>query len=326
MTAEADDGPMSDSGVRLLRLLGLLNDRPGWPGWQLAGTLGVTERTLRRDVYRLRSLGYAISAAPGAGGGGYHLVRGGSLPPLPFEHRESTAVAVALGAPAQTGLAGSEAAALTTLAKLDRLLPAQMRRQVSTVRATTISLDRSRPKVPTSSLVALAECCHVAEKVRFRYRSGDGSSGWRRVEPYRLVATESNWYLVAHDLDRSDWRTFRIDRMSDLERSGQTFLPRELIDPAGLVAQAVTVAPYRYRVVVEVDAAADELSRWVSATTALVEPAGERAQLTFGGNRLDWIAAFLIDLGFPFAVREPPELREHLLRLGRRLVAANCDE
>ncbi|HUY61450.1 MAG TPA: WYL domain-containing protein, partial [Candidatus Dormibacteraeota bacterium] len=223
----------------------------------------------------------------------------------------------------QTGVAGSEAAALASLAKLDRLLPAHLRRQVTTLRATTLSLDRSRPTVPTERLVALAECCHVRETVQFRYQTGDGRRGRRRVEPYRLVATEHNWYLVAHDLDRSDWRTFRVDRIGELERTGHTFIARALADPARLVAQAVTVAPYRYRVVVEVAAPADEVSRVVPSSTSIVEPAGARARLTFGADRLDWTAAFLIDLGLPFVVQEPADLREHLLALGRRLIAAN---
>jgi predicted DNA-binding transcriptional regulator YafY len=314
---------MANAAVRLLRLLDLLQSQPGLPGRQLAGELGVTERTLRRDVDRLRSLGYAIAAAPGASGGGYRLGSGASLPPLTLDDAETMAVAVALGTPAQTGVAGSEVAALASLAKLDRLLPVHLRRQVTTLRATTLSLDRSRPTVPTERLVALAECCHVREKVQFRYQTGDGTSGRRRVEPYRLVATEQNWYLVAHDLDRADWRTFRVDRISELERTGHTFIPRELADPARLVAQAVTVAPYRYRVVVEVDAPADEVSRLVPSSTSVVEPAGAQARLTFGADRLDWTAAFLIDLGFPFVVKEPAELREHLRALGRRLIAAN---
>ncbi len=314
---------MSDAAVRLLRLLALIQRRPGLAGWQLAGELAITERTLRRDVEQLRCLGYAINAAPGPSGGGYRLGSGQSLPPLPLDDAESTAVAVALGTPAQTGVAGSEAAGLASLAKLDRLLPAHLRRQVTTLRATTLSLDRSRPAVPTQRLVALAESCHVREKVQFRYQTGDGRSGGRRVEPYRLVATEENWYLVAYDLDRSDWRTFRVDRISDLVRGGHTYIPRNLADPARLVAEAVTLAPYRYRVVAELAATADQVSRLVPSSTSIVELAGQQARLTFGANRLDWAAAFLIDLGLPFVVREPVELREHLLTLAQRLIATN---
>ncbi len=314
---------MPDAALRLLRLLGLLQSRPGSSGRELAGDLGVTERTLRRDVERLRGVGYAITAAPGAGGGGYRLESRASLPSFPLDDAEAMAVAVALGVPARTGVARSEVADASSMAKLDRLLPAHLQRRVTTLRATTLSLDRSRPTVPTERLVALAECCHVRESVQFRYRSSDGQVGRRRAEPYRLVATDLNWYLVAFDLERSDWRTFRVDRMSELERTGHTFIARELADPASLVAQAVAVAPYRYRGVGELAAPADEVSRFVPSSTSMVEAAGTQSRLTFGANRLDWAAAFLIGLGLPFVVLEPSELRDHLLALGRRLITAN---
>lgn len=317
---------MPEAALRLLRLLDLLQSRPGIAGAQLAGDLGVTERTVRRDVERLRAVGYPISSAPGPQGGGYRLGSGAVLPPLALDRAETAAVAVTLGTPAPTGIARSEAPATASLAKLDRLLPAHLRRQVATLRATTISLDRSRPRVPTERLVTLAGCCQTREKVRFKYRSGDGRTSPRQVEPYRLVATEEHWYLVAHDLDRSDWRTFRVDRISDLERTGQTFVPRELPDPLRLVAQAVTVAPYRYRVVAELAAPADAVSPLVPAATSILEATGDKTLLTFGAHRLDWAAAFLIDLGISFTVLEPPEFRRHLADLGRRLLAAGSPD
>jgi predicted DNA-binding transcriptional regulator YafY len=314
---------MPEAALRLLRLLDLLHSTPGLRGRELAGELGVTERTLRRDVDLLRSAGYLIPALPGRAGGGYRLGDRATLPPLAMSRAETAAVAVTLGAPVQWGAAPAEAGAPYSLSKLDGFLPAELRRQVTILRATSISLDRSRSRVPTERLVALAACCHVRERVTFEYEAAAGRRGVRRVEPYRLVATEEHWYLVAYDLDRSDWRTFRIDRIGELARTGWTFTPREGPDPGQLVAQAVAVAAYRYRVVAELDAPLGEVSPHVPSSVSMVEAAGERTRITFGAHRLDWAAGFLVDLGVPFVVSSPEALRCHLLNLGLRLASAH---
>jgi predicted DNA-binding transcriptional regulator YafY len=140
------------------------------------------------------------------------------------------------------------------------------------------------------------------------------------------VATEEHWYLVAYDLARSDWRTFRVDRMSELERTGHTFSPRAGPDPGHLVAQAVAVAPYHFRIVAELDAPCAQVSAQIPSSVSMVEALGERTRVTFGAHRLDWAAAFLVDLGVPFVVREPDTLRRHLQELGRRLVASHGGE
>ena len=314
---------MPEAALRLLRLLDLLHGTPGILGRELAGELGVTERTLRRDVDRLRSAGYLIRALPGRGGGGYRLGDRATIPPLALSRAEAATVAVTLGAPGPWGAARAEAAGPHSLAKLDTLLPAEVRRQVTTLRATSISLDRSRPQVPTERLVALAACCQVRERVNFEYEAAAGRRGIRRVEPYRLVATEEHWYLVAYDLERSDWRTFRIDRIGELERTGWTFIPRDGPEPGQLVAQAVAVAAYRFRVVAELDAPLDKVSPRVPSSISMVEAAGERTRITFGAHRLDWAAGFLVDLGVPFMVSTPEALRRHLLDLGLRLASAH---
>ncbi|MGC8473693.1 MAG: helix-turn-helix transcriptional regulator [Candidatus Dormibacteria bacterium] len=311
---------MPEAALRLLRLLDLLHGTQGILGRELAGELGVTERTLRRDVDRLRSAGYPVRASPGRAGGGYRLGDRATLPPLALSRAEAAAVAVTLGAPSPRGAAQTEVGGLHSLAKLESLLPADVRRQVTTLRATSISLDRSRPQVPTERLVVLAACCQVRERVNFDYQAAAGRRGIRRVEPYRLVATEEHWYLVAYDLDRSDWRTFRIDRIGELERTGWTFIPREGPDPGRLVAQAVAVAAYRFRVVAELDAPLDEVSPHVPSSVSMVEAAGERTRITFGAHRLDWAAGFLVDLGVPFVVSTPEDLVAHLVALGNRLV------
>ena len=314
---------MSEAALRLLRLLDLLHRTPGIRGRELAGELGVTERTLRRDVDRLRSAGYHISTLPGRAGGGYRLGDRSALPPLVLSRAETASLAVSLGAPGGWAAAGAGPGSPGSLAKLDGFLPAEVRRQVTTLRATSISIDRSRPLIPTERLVTLAACCQVHERVTFEYEAAAGRRAVRRAEPYRLVATEEHWYLVAYDLDRSDWRTFRIDRIGVLDRTGWTFVPREGPDPGQLVAQAVAVGAYRYRVVAELDAPLGEVAAHVPASVSMVEAAGVRTRITFGAHRLDWAAGFLVDLGVPFEVSAPATLRRHLLQLGLRLASAH---
>ncbi len=230
---------MSDSAARLLRLLGLLQRQPRWNGGDLADQLAVTTRTLRRDVERLRALGYSVESAPGAEGG-YRLRAGTDLPPLLLDDDEATAMAVALGWSAGTALWGIETPALTALTKLDRLLPGRLRIQVAAIRASTVALSRPAEALPADRLVPLARACESQQLVRFPYAAADGRHSERRAEPYRLVATERRWYLVAYDLDRQDWRTFRVDRMAAVpEITGHTFIPRRLEDPARLVAEAL---------------------------------------------------------------------------------------
>ncbi|MGH7640365.1 MAG: helix-turn-helix transcriptional regulator [Candidatus Dormibacteria bacterium] len=312
---------MAESQVRLLRLIGHVQRRPGLSGPELARELGVTSRTLRRDVARLRRSGYSVAAQPGPGGG--YRLGPGTLPPLPLDDTEARAVAVALSGSPRRGPAGIEAPEPGSLAKLDHLLPTPLRQRVATLRRATISLDRGRATVPTERLVALAEACQERQRVRFRYGSLDGRAGRREGEPHRLVATDEHWYLLCFDLDRSDWRTFRVDRIDEVERTGVGFVPRELDDPAAMVARAVTTAPYRFRVVVDVAAPAEAVAGVVSPSICMVEPNGEGCRLTFGADRIGWAAGFLVDLECPFWVREPEEVRRYLRQLGRTLVLAH---
>src|SRR5580658_6063432 len=210
---------MADSSARLLRLLGLLQRRASWGGAELAERLEVDARTVRRDVERLRTLGYQIQGVPGAAGG-YHLGGGTEVPPLLFEDDEAMAVAVVLGLSAGAAVPGIERSALTALAKLDRLLPPRLRARLAALRHATVSL------------ILPAEACDNHQRAIFSYRAHDGRGSERRVEPHRLVATDRRWYLVAFDQDREDWRTFRVDRVSSLRVPGHTFVPRPLSDPA----------------------------------------------------------------------------------------------
>jgi predicted DNA-binding transcriptional regulator YafY len=313
---------MPDAPARLLRLLGLLQRRSAWSGADLAERLGVEGRTLRRDVQRLRELGYQVDGAPGAGGG-YRLRGGQDLPPLLFEDDEAMAVAVVLGVSAGAAVPGIERGALGALSKLDRLLPSRLRAQLTTLRAATVSLVAPTDVVATESLIELAKACDNHLRATFSYRAHDGRQTDRRVEPYRLVATERRWYLVAYDLDRADWRTFRVDRASSVRVTGHTFDPRPIGDPARMVAEAITTMGYTHRVLVRLKAPVDQVARLVGPHTGLVGSDGSDSTVELGADNFDWLAGYLVGLGVDFEVIEPVEVRQHLLALAERLRRAH---
>lgn len=313
---------MPDTGARLLRLLGLLQRKPSWTGPELAEHLGVDPRTVRRDVDRLRDLGYEIDAHPGASGG-YRFGAGVRLPPLVLDADEATAVAVVLGISAGAAVPGIGGALPGEPSKLDRLLPPRLRAQLAALRASTVALVPPLDTVPAEDLVELALACESHLRATFTYRAREGAEAQRRVEPHRLVATERRWYLIAYDLDREDWRTFRVDRLSALEVTGHRFEPRELADPGRLVAEAITAAGYRHRALVRLAAPLEQVSRLVGPSIGVVEDAQGATLLTIGVDDFDWLAGYLIGLGVAFEALEPPELRTHLAGLGRRLAEAH---
>ena len=233
---------MPDSAARLLRLLGLLQRRASWSGADLAERLEVDTRTVRRDVERLRGPRLPDRRASPGAAGGYHLGGGTDVPPMLFEDDEAMAIAVVLGLSAGAALPGIERSALTALAKLDRLLPPRLRAQLAVLRHATVSLVPPSEVVSTESLILLAEACDNHQRALFSYRAHDGRGSERRVEPHRLVATDRRWYLVAFDLEREDWRTFRVDRISSVKVPGHTFVPRPLSDPAKMVAEGITTS------------------------------------------------------------------------------------
>ena len=312
-----------DTSARLLRLLSLLQSRPDWNGPELAERLGVTTRTVRRDVDRLRQLGYPVDASPGVAGG-YRLGTGANLPPLLFDDDEATAVAFALNASAGGAVRGMEEPALAALAKLDRLLPPRLRHRVAALQETTVRLDRRADDVDASLLVVIAQASAAQERVSLSYRDREGRVSERRVEPYRLVCTGRRWYLVAHDLDRAAWRTFRVDRIAEAVRTGHRFRLVEPPDAAALVSEAISVAPYRYVARIVIDAPAEEVARRVPPTVGVVEPDGlDRAVLTTGADDLDLLAGHLVGLGLSFEALEPPELRARLRRVARSLATSH---
>jgi predicted DNA-binding transcriptional regulator YafY len=315
---------MADTTGRALRLLSLLQSRPVWTGPQLSERLGVTTRSIRRDVHRLRELGYPVRATQGAAGG-YQLGAGRALPPLLLDDDEAVAVAVCLRLAAGGTVEGLGEAAVRTLAKLDQVLPARLRGKVRAVHDATVTLDVQGERVDSDILLTLARACRETERVTFSYAAATGAPSERRIEPHRLVATGRRWYLVAYDLDRSDWRTFRLDRVTAATSTGWRFRPREAPDAAAFVQRSVSQSPYAHVARVRVRAPASAVSRLVSPTTGVVEPVDEDScLLVAGGNEVDWMALHLARLPWPIQVLEPPELITAMRDLATRLSAATA--
>ncbi|MGC4889716.1 helix-turn-helix transcriptional regulator [Micromonospora sp. DT227] len=324
---------MSTTSARLLALLSLLQARRDWPGAVLAERLGVSARTVRRDVDRLRELGYPIAAAKGPDGG-YRLGAGAALPPLLFDDEQAVALTVALqtAATTVTGIEESAARALTTVRQV---MPARLRHRVDALRVVAVEKSGGavRPRVEPGLLVTLSAAVHACEVLRFDYPAGpaaDAPHGLpppRRVQPHHLVTWGGRWYLVAWDLDRDDWRTFRVDRISPRTPTGPRFTPREL--PGGDVAAYVAGRfhgaggpgdwPCRGEVIL--DLPARTVSTWTR--DGLVEELGpDRCRLVLGGWSWPGLAALLGRYDADIEVVGPPELRDAFARLARRYAAA----
>jgi predicted DNA-binding transcriptional regulator YafY len=284
----------------------------------------VSERTLRRDVDRLRELGYPVAAARGVGGG-YQLAAGAALPPLVLDDDEAVALVVGLHAATDNEVAGVAEPSVRALAKTLALLPPRLRRRADALRATTVFAPwhETVHAIAREVLDVVAGACHDGVRLGFSYTARDGAATERYVEPYRLVVLSRRWYLLAFDLDRDDWRTFRVDRMTEPRATVAPFTPRALpADPAAFVRDAVEQAPPRgHRIVVDVDtdAAAVEarIGRW--ATAEATGPGSCRVRMT--ADELEWPAFALMLLGAEFTVREPDEFVQYAADVGRRFAA-----
>ncbi|GAA0949126.1 YafY family protein [Pseudonocardia zijingensis] len=306
---------------RVLRLLALLQRRPSWTAAELAAELGVTDRSVRRDVERLRALGYPVHATAGVGGG-YALGAGTRLPPLLFDDEEAISTAVSLRLASAGTVAGAGEAALRALAKLDQVMPPRLRAEVRAVHGATETLVGPGVVIDAELLVTLARACRDAVRVRFRYAGRHGVERERTVEPVRMVTTGRRWYLMAHDVDRDDWRTFRLDRMRDVVATTWRFRPREHPDPVAHVQRAVAEAPYPHVARVRLRARPDEVRALVPPQVARVEDDRDGwCLLVVGGVDLEFLALHVVRLGFEAQVLEPPELREAAARLARRMTA-----
>ncbi|WP_331747701.1 YafY family transcriptional regulator (plasmid) [Streptomyces sp. NBC_00853] len=313
---------MLDTSARLLRLLSLLQTPRAWPGSELAGRLGVSGRTVRNDIDRLRELGYPVDATRGTTGG-YRLGAGAAMPPLLLDDEEAVAVTVALRTAAQGAVPGTEETSLRALAKLEQVLPSRLRRRVRTIMTYTVAVpaDRPAPTVTAQVLTTLASACRDQERLRFDYLDHTGSLTRRIVEPYRAVNWGQRWYLVAWDVERQDWRTFRADRIQPRTPTGPRFTPRELPggDAAVYVSQRVSGAAWLYHARVTVHAPAAAVIEQINPAVGTVEALdANTCVLTTGADTVQTLAVYLGMLDFDFYVTEPAELVTHLRRLANR--------
>lgn len=305
---------------RVLTLLGLLQQRRVWTGPELADRLGVTPRTVRRDVQRLRTLGYLVHASQGVGGG-YQLGPGQDLPPLLLDDEEAIATAVSLLAGA---VASAGDAALRALTKLDRVLPARLRHEVRALCGSVEFFGAGRTPVGPEVLMTLARACRDEVEAGFDYPSGSEVRR-RRVEPYRLVASERRWYLLAYDLDRDDWRSFRVDRMTDVSARTWRFRPRAAPDAATYVQEGVASRVYPHQARFLVHASADTVRAQIPASAAVVRRRGsELCEVLSGAASLDFVLMHVLLLGHDFEVLDPPELGRRCRALAQRLLSAGA--
>ncbi|MFF3452230.1 helix-turn-helix transcriptional regulator [Streptomyces sp. NPDC002667] len=316
----------TDTPARLLQLLSLLQTPREWPGGELSERLGVSRRTVRRDIDRLRELGYPVQASKGADGG-YRLMAGTAMPPLVLDDEEAVAIAVGLRAGAGHAVAGVDEASVRALAKLEQVLPSRLRRRVSVLQAATTPLTSGDgASIAPETLTVIASAVAGPERLRFAYRSGDGTGSRRLTEPYRLVSTGRRWYLVAYDLDRGDWRTFRVDRVTEPFATGARFVPREL--PDGDAAEFLRRSmygrqeTYTFDVVFAAPAefVAARVPAWVGAPEAIDEHSCRLRAAS--SDSVDWLAVRIAMVGCDFTVREPRELVDYVKVLGARLSRA----
>jgi predicted DNA-binding transcriptional regulator YafY len=306
----------------MLRLLSLLQTHRYWPGQELAERLEVSGRTLRRDVDRLRELGYPVDAARGVAGG-YQLQAGAAVPPLLLDDEEAVAIAVGLRTAAAGGVAGFEETAVRALAKVIQLLPPRLRRRIDALRAVTSpGVFGGGPTLDAGALTTIAMACRGEERLRFGYTPRDGEAAQRHVEPHRLVSLGRRWYLIAWDLERGDWRSFRVDRLSGPALTGARFRPREIPggDPVAWLRSRIAAIPLRYDVSVRVAAPAERVKA-VVGEWATVEPLDDAAsRLRLNVDELYWPVMLLGIIGADFTVESPPELADAARAAGETLV------
>ena len=315
---------MLQTSARLLRLLSLFQAQRYWSGMELSQRLEVTARTLRRDVDRLRSLGYPVHSTSGIAGG-YQLGAGATLPPLLLEDDEAVAVTLGLRTAASGGVSGLEEASVRALLKLEQVLPPHLRHRVAALNRFIVPLESREPTVDAKLLSAIAGACRDHEGIRFQYHNRTGAPSARVVEPHRLVHTGYRWYLVAWDLERKDWRTFRIDRIEGKPKTSTRFQPRKPPegDFAKFVSKSLSQLQYPFRARVTLYAPLESLAKRIPPSGGVLEAIDQKScMLHTGSHSLEGITIHLSLLGVGFRVHEPPELIQYIRGMVDRLALA----
>jgi predicted DNA-binding transcriptional regulator YafY len=319
---------MADTSARTLRLLSLLQTHRYWPGAELAERLRVSPRTLRRDIGRLRELGYPVQAQRGAEGG-YQLAAGAALPPLVVDDEEAVALAVGLQAAAQGAVEGIAESSVRALAKVVQVMPARLRRRAEALSAMTVPgswASTARASVDSGILTIVALACRDSERIRFSYTAADGQHTARHVEPHRLVWLSRRWYLVGYDLTRHDWRSFRVDRLTEPRGTGAPFRPRELpaADAAEFVRAGIGNVMAAYDVEVLIDAPAQDVRERIGRWSIVEDIGAARCRVRMTPDSLDWPLMALGVVGAEFQVISPPELLDRVRDWGGRFSRANA--
>ena len=318
---------MANTSSRTLRLLSLLQTHRYWPGNELAERLEVSVRTLRRDVDRLRELGYPVDAQRGIDGG-YQLAAGAALPPLLLDDEEAVALAIGLRTAAQGAVAGIEEASIRALTKVQQVMPPKLRRRVDALREATVpAVWGSGPSIDAGVLTSVAQACRDEERLRFSYTAQSGEQTHRHVEPHKLVSIGRRWYLVAYDLARQDWRSFRLDRLDGPRSTAMRFVQRELPakDAAAFVKASfgnLSVTSHACEALVHAPAATVRtmVGRW--ATVEELDEQSCRLRMTV--DNLDWPTLALGSVGAEFEVLRPPELVEHIREWAARFTRSTA--
>ena len=316
---------MLSTSARLLELVSLLQTRRAWSGRELSDRLQIDVRTVRRDVDRLRQLGYPVEATRGVAGG-YKLGAGAELPPLLLDDDEAVAVAIGLRTVAGRGVEGIDETSVTALAKLETVLPDRLRRRVSALGDATIATPGSGPAADPAILVAISSACRDSERVRFKYAAASGEATRRLVEPCRLVHTGYRWYLVAFDSDRDDWRTFRLDRIDGEITTDRRFEPRDppAEDLAAYVAERVREVRSRIQARVILQISKEEALKRVPYRWGTLEAIDDdHCELRTAADWLGSLAIYIAEVGADFEVLEPPELIDHVKTLAERFTRAS---
>ncbi len=313
---------MLPTSARLLRLLSLLQARRFWSGADLAERLEVAERTLRRDVDRLRQLGYPVHSTSGVAGG-YQLGAGAALPPLQLDDDEALAVSIALGTAATSNVRGVDEAALRALVKLEQVLPSRLRQRADALRATIVPMQQGAAVVSASLLSTLASACRDHSELSYRYSDRSGRASERRVQPQGLVHTGYRWYLVAWDVGRADFRTFRVDRIEADPAVGARFSPRPPPDGGDLrtyVSRSLSLHPYEVQASVVLHAPLTTIAERLSPSSALLERIDDdHCRMQAGASSIKTLAAWILMLEVDFEIEHPVELVDHMRALRERL-------